>query len=167
MSATWEKACGKLPSVDRWRRRTPRRRARAARRPATTLHQFTGPLLLADDRQRGHEPERADEEVPSFARHAVVSLAGAVAQHETVFCQLVGDGPQKGTTRVWDDEHLVFCDLMSPRTVENLRTNRAVEVNVVDPIARRGYRFKGSAQSSEKVHSSSGFWRSIRAGNRQ
>ena len=52
----------------------------------------------------------------------------------------------KGTTSVWDDEHLVFCDLMSPQTVENLRTNRAVEVNVVDPIARRGYRFKGSAQ---------------------
>jgi uncharacterized protein len=52
----------------------------------------------------------------------------------------------KGTTRVWDDEHLVFCDLMSPQTVENLRINPAVEVNVVDPIARRGYRFKGSAQ---------------------
>ena len=52
----------------------------------------------------------------------------------------------KGTTRIWDDEHLVFCDLMSPQTVENLRTNPAVEVNVVDPIARKGYRFKGSAQ---------------------
>jgi predicted pyridoxine 5'-phosphate oxidase superfamily flavin-nucleotide-binding protein len=52
----------------------------------------------------------------------------------------------KGTIRVWDDEHLAFCDLMSPQTVENLRTNPAVEVNVVDPIARRGYRFKGSAQ---------------------
>jgi hypothetical protein len=113
--------------------------------PQQPLHQVTGPLLLADDRQRGHEPERAYEEGVLLARHAVVSLAGAVAQHEAVFCQLVGDGP-KGTTRVWDDEHLVICDLMSPQTVENLRTNRAVEVNVVDPIARRGYRFKGSAQ---------------------
>jgi hypothetical protein len=47
---------------------------------------------------------------------------------------------------VWDEEHLVFCDLMSPQTVENLRINPAVEVNVVDPVARRGYRFKGSAQ---------------------
>ncbi|HEX3199220.1 MAG TPA: pyridoxamine 5'-phosphate oxidase family protein [Propionibacteriaceae bacterium] len=43
----------------------------------------------------------------------------------------------KGTTRVWDDEHLVFCDLMSPQTVEDLRINPAVEVNVVDPIACR------------------------------
>jgi hypothetical protein len=24
----------------------------------------------------------------------------------------------KGTIRVWDDEHLAFCDLMSPQTVE-------------------------------------------------
>jgi uncharacterized protein len=51
----------------------------------------------------------------------------------------------KGTTAVWDDEHLVFADLQSPRTVANLRSNPAVEVNVVDPIARTGYRFKGAA----------------------
>jgi uncharacterized protein len=49
----------------------------------------------------------------------------------------------KGTTAVWDDEHLVFADIRSPGTVENLGANPAVEVNVVDPIARKGYRFKG------------------------
>jgi uncharacterized protein len=49
----------------------------------------------------------------------------------------------KGTVAVWDDEHLIFADLRSPRTVRNLRQNPAVEVNVVDPIARTGYRFKG------------------------
>src|SRR5215467_993189 len=46
----------------------------------------------------------------------------------------------KGTTVVWDDEHLVSADIRSPGTVENLRANKAVEVNVVDPIARKGYR---------------------------
>ena len=51
----------------------------------------------------------------------------------------------KGTTAVWDDEHLVFADIRSPGTVDNLRANPAVEVNVVDPIARKGYRFKGEA----------------------
>ena len=51
----------------------------------------------------------------------------------------------KGTTAVWDYEHLVFADIRSPGTVENLRANPAVEVNVVDPIARKGYRFKGEA----------------------
>jgi len=51
----------------------------------------------------------------------------------------------KGTTVVWDDEHLVSADIRSPGTVENVRANKAVEVNVVDPIARKGYRFKGEA----------------------
>lgn len=51
----------------------------------------------------------------------------------------------KGTTAVWGDEHLVFADITSPATVANLRVNPAVEVNVVDPIARKGYRFKGKA----------------------
>ncbi len=51
----------------------------------------------------------------------------------------------KGTTTVWDDDHLVFADICSPGTVENLRHNPAIEINVVDPILRKGYRFKGSA----------------------
>lgn len=52
----------------------------------------------------------------------------------------------KGTTTVWDDDHLVFADLVSPGTIANLRENSAVEVNVVDPITRLGYRFKGRAE---------------------
>lgn len=51
----------------------------------------------------------------------------------------------KGTTAVWDADHLVFADICSPVTVANLRQNPAVEINVVDPIARNGYRFKGTA----------------------
>ena len=52
----------------------------------------------------------------------------------------------KGTTAVWDDEHLVFADIRSPRTLENLRHNPAIELNVVDPISRKGYRFKGTGR---------------------
>jgi uncharacterized protein len=37
----------------------------------------------------------------------------------------------KGTTAVWDDDHLVFADIPF------------VEINVVDPLVRKGYRFKG------------------------
>ena len=51
----------------------------------------------------------------------------------------------KATTAVWDDDHLVYADIRSPGTRENLRGNPVVEVNVVDPIARKGYRFKGRA----------------------
>ncbi|HEV8484931.1 MAG TPA: pyridoxamine 5'-phosphate oxidase family protein, partial [Blastocatellia bacterium] len=51
----------------------------------------------------------------------------------------------KGTTAVWDDDHLVFANIRSPVTLANLRRNANVEVNVVDPIVRKGYRFKGVA----------------------
>jgi predicted pyridoxine 5'-phosphate oxidase superfamily flavin-nucleotide-binding protein len=51
----------------------------------------------------------------------------------------------KGTTTVWDDEHLVFADVCSPGTIANLGHHPVVEINVVDPVSRRGYRFKGPA----------------------
>jgi uncharacterized protein len=51
----------------------------------------------------------------------------------------------KGTTLAWDDDHLVFADICSPGTVANLRGNPAVEINVVDMLLRKGYRFKGVA----------------------
>jgi predicted pyridoxine 5'-phosphate oxidase superfamily flavin-nucleotide-binding protein len=50
----------------------------------------------------------------------------------------------KGTTIVWDDEHLMFADVASPNTVANLKSNPRVEINVVDPIVRKGYRFRGT-----------------------
>jgi len=50
----------------------------------------------------------------------------------------------KGTIAVWDDEHLVFADIRSPGTIANLKKNPAVELNIVDPFARKGYRFKGT-----------------------
>jgi hypothetical protein len=49
----------------------------------------------------------------------------------------------KGSTRVWDDDHLFFSDICSPQTIANIRGGSVVEVNVVDPIIRKGYRSKG------------------------
>lgn len=51
----------------------------------------------------------------------------------------------KGTTAAWDDETLIFADVRSPQTIENLRSNPALEINVVDVTLRKGYRFKGTA----------------------
>ena len=51
----------------------------------------------------------------------------------------------KGTTAVWDDEHLIFADICSPGTIANVRQQPVVEINVVDPVVRKGYRFKGPA----------------------
>ena len=56
----------------------------------------------------------------------------------------------KGTSAVWDDDHLVFADLASPTTMGNLRHNPALELNVVDSYARKGYRFKGTVSIVEK-----------------
>ena len=53
----------------------------------------------------------------------------------------------KGTTTILDDEHLLFADIQSPGTVRNLEQNPSIELNVDDPIVRKGYRFKGSAKA--------------------
>jgi hypothetical protein len=47
--------------------------------------------------------------------------------------------------RVFDERHVFFCDIASPETRRNLETNPWIELNVVDPISRRGYRFLGRA----------------------
>jgi hypothetical protein len=52
----------------------------------------------------------------------------------------------KGTLEVLDDDHLVFCEIRSPNTRRNLESNPYVEINVVDMLRRKGYRFKGRAQ---------------------
>jgi len=52
----------------------------------------------------------------------------------------------KGTIIVLDESSLAFADIHSPQTVENLKHNPSIEINVVDPFSRRGYRFKGIAE---------------------
>ena len=47
------------------------------------------------------------------------------------------------------DDHLIFANIRSPGTLANLRQNANVEVNVVDPFVRKGYRFKGVASILE------------------
>jgi uncharacterized protein len=37
----------------------------------------------------------------------------------------------------------MFAHIRSPQTIANLSANLAIETNVVDPILRRGYRFRG------------------------
>lgn len=52
----------------------------------------------------------------------------------------------KGSLKVLDAHHLAFADLASPNTVANLRTNPHLEINVVDPFLRRGYRITGTGE---------------------
>jgi uncharacterized protein len=52
----------------------------------------------------------------------------------------------KASLRAYDDEHLIFMDIASPNTMENLRRDPRIEINSIDFIRRRGYRFKGTAE---------------------
>jgi len=52
----------------------------------------------------------------------------------------------KGTTIVWDNDHLAFADIHSPGTIDNLKSNPAIEINIVDVFTRKGFRFKGIGQ---------------------
>jgi uncharacterized protein len=59
----------------------------------------------------------------------------------------------KGTTTVWDNEHLVFADIHSPGTINNLLVNPSVEINIVDIFIRKGYRFKGIGNFQKGLYS--------------
>ena len=49
----------------------------------------------------------------------------------------------KGTIISWDANTLAFADIRSPNTMKNLEKNPNLEINVVDPLLRKGFRFKG------------------------
>lgn len=52
----------------------------------------------------------------------------------------------KGTFQVLDDDHVMFANINSPRTVENLKQNPQVSAMVLDPATRHGCRLWGRAE---------------------
>jgi uncharacterized protein len=52
----------------------------------------------------------------------------------------------KGSFRVLDDEHVVFANIHSPRTMDNLKDNPQVSAIVFDNATRHGCRVWGQAQ---------------------
>ncbi|MCV0391848.1 MAG: pyridoxamine 5'-phosphate oxidase family protein [Nitrosopumilus sp.] len=52
----------------------------------------------------------------------------------------------KGTIIGWNNTSLAFADIRSPDTITNLKNNSNVEINVIDPLLRKGYLFKGEAR---------------------
>lgn len=57
----------------------------------------------------------------------------------------------KGTIIGWSKHQLAFADIRSPDTVKNLKTNPNVEINVIDPLLRKGFLFKGVAKIIKDV----------------
>jgi len=52
----------------------------------------------------------------------------------------------KGSFRVLDDDHVVFADISSPRTIANLKENPQVSVLVIHPKSMRGCRIWGKGE---------------------
>ncbi|MDT3698240.1 MAG: pyridoxamine 5'-phosphate oxidase family protein [Thermincola sp.] len=52
----------------------------------------------------------------------------------------------KGSVQVLDDEHLIFADIMSPKTRKNLMENNKICILVGDHKKMVGYQFKGEAE---------------------
>ena len=63
----------------------------------------------------------------------------------------------KGTIAILDDSRLVFANIRSPKTIENLTKNPSIEINVIDPFSRFGYRFKGLS----KIFSDGDYFKTI------
>ena len=80
------------------------------------------------------------EEIKNFVNFQKLGYVATVSNDNTPNLS------PKGTIIVLDESHLVFADIQSPKTIENLEHNPSIEINVVDPFSRRGYRFKGIAE---------------------
>ena len=52
----------------------------------------------------------------------------------------------KGTIIGWSENELTFADIRSPDTMNNLKNNPNVEINVIDPLLRKGFLFQGTAR---------------------
>ena len=80
---------------------------------------------------------KLDADMQSLVRRTILCFAATIN----------GDGSPnlspKSTLIVHDDDHLLFSNIASPRTVANLRLDPRIEINCVDIFSRRGYRFTG------------------------
>jgi len=76
-------------------------------------------------------------------------LKGKMAWVATAASDGMPNTTPKGSVRVIDDEHVIFADLFSRKTRENLRANPKVAVTVADMTTYKGYQIKGAAEILE------------------
>ena len=88
--------------------------------------------------------ELITSEIRSFVNYQKLGYVATVSADNTPNLS------PKGTIIAIDDSHLAFADIRSPQTIENLKKNSSVEINIVDPIHRKGFRFKGNATIIDK-----------------
>jgi len=76
-------------------------------------------------------------------------LKGKMAWVATASSDGMPNTTPKGSVKIIDDEHIVFADLFSKKTRENLQANPKVAVTVADMTTYKGYQIKGSAELLE------------------
>jgi predicted pyridoxine 5'-phosphate oxidase superfamily flavin-nucleotide-binding protein len=87
---------------------------------------------MSDDR-----PAITDD-MRSIVRRAILCFVATVSEDGT-------PNLSPKASLAFRGDALLFANIASPQTVRNIRRNPAVEINVVDFLARRGYRFSGRA----------------------
>ena len=78
-------------------------------------------------------------------------LAKAISEIKPALVASAGKDGQpnvsaKGSFRVLDEQHLVFVDVMSPRTVGNLKENPLISAMGLDSETREGWRIWGKVE---------------------
>ena len=73
-------------------------------------------------------------------------VKGKMAWVSTATLDGIPNATPKGSVRVLDDEHMVFADLFSCKTRENLEKNHRIAVTVIDEKTHKGYQLKGTAE---------------------
>ena len=80
------------------------------------------------------------EEIKNFVNSQKLGYVATVSKDGTANLS------PKGTIVIMNESTLIFADIRSPQTIQNLQDNHSVEINVVDPFQRLGYRFKGDGK---------------------
>jgi predicted pyridoxine 5'-phosphate oxidase superfamily flavin-nucleotide-binding protein len=73
-------------------------------------------------------------------------LPGKLAWVATASHDGVPNVTPKGTLKLLDDQHVVFADLFSLKTRQNLIENPKIAVTVADTATAKGYQLKGTAE---------------------
>ena len=80
------------------------------------------------------------EEIKNFVNSQKLGYVATVSKDGTANLS------PKGTIVIINESTITFADIRSPQTIQNLQDNTSVEINVVDPFQRLGYRFKGDGR---------------------
>jgi len=92
---------------------------------------------------------KKEENMTSIPKEVQEFIKGKMAWVATAASDGMPNTTPKGSVQVIDDEHVVFADLFSRKTRENLRANPKVAITVADEATYKGYQIKGSAELLE------------------